>query len=334
MRSYHWEKPNSVESLTLRHGDTPALGSREVLVHLKASSLNYRDIMIMEERYGRVPFIPGLVPLSDGAGEIVASDEAVTRFKTGDRVIGNALPRWIAGKITMEALSDQPGATRDGVLSDFAVFHEDALVAMPPHLDFEEAATLPGAAVTAWTALSQVRAGETVLTQGSGGVSLFALQFAKLMGAHVIATTSDAVKAARLKELGADHVIDYCQRPDWHVAVREATRGRGVDHVIEIGGAATISQSIQATALGGQIELVGTLAGAGNLNSAIFSGNIIAIRWASVGSRADFEAMNRAITVHSLKPVVDRIFSFEDAQAAFTHFLSRKHFGKVVIRHD
>ncbi|MEW6644308.1 MAG: NAD(P)-dependent alcohol dehydrogenase [Pseudomonadota bacterium] len=334
MKSYHFDRPGDVDSLVLRTHDDPTPGRREVLVRLRASSLNYRDIMILEGRYGRVPFTPARVPLSDGAGEIVALGDDVSRFRLGDKVVGNALPRWIAGKITLDVLADQPGANKDGMLTDLRVFHEDALVTMPDHLEFEEAAALPGAGVTAWASLETVHAGETVLIQGTGGVSLFALQFAKLMGARVIATTSDDEKAERLKALGADHVINYRKRRDWHVAVREATAGRGADHVVEIGGAATLGQSIQATALGGQIELVGTLGGAATLDATVLSGNIVSIRWASVGSRANFEAMNRAIAIHRLKPVIDRAFPFGDAGHAFHHFIGRSHIGKVVVRHD
>lgn len=334
MRSYHFGRLGDVDSLVLREHDEPKPGRREVLVRIHASSLNYRDIMILEGRYGRVPFIPGLTPLSDGAGEVVAVGEGVTRFRLGDRVIGNALPLWLAGRITPDILMEQPGATHDGVLTDLKVLHEDALVAVPEPLGFEQAAALPGAAVTAWTALGAVRAGETVLTQGSGGVSLFALQFARLMGARIIATTSDDAKTERLKALGADHVINYRRQPDWHLAVRQATGGRGADHVIEVGGAATLERSIQSAAMGGQIQLVGTLAGGGSLDAAALSRNIVSIRWASVGSRADFEAMNRAISMHRLQPVIDRVFPFAEAKEAFRHFLGRGHFGKVVIRHS
>jgi NADPH:quinone reductase-like Zn-dependent oxidoreductase len=197
---------------------------------------------------------------------------------------------------------------------------------MPEHLTFEDAAALPGAA---WNSLASVRAGETVVTQGSGGVSLFALQFSKLMGARVIATTSDDAKGERLKALGAAHIINYRQRPDWHLAVLDATGGRGADHVIEIGGPATLGGSIQSAALGGQIQLVGTLAGGGVIDTTVFPQNIVSIRWAAVGSRADFEAMNWAISIHGLRwPVIDQAFPFLEAKRAFRHFIDRPHFAR------
>lgn len=331
VKSYHLQTQGDVASLVLRQHDDPKPGRRQVLVRIQAASLNYRDIMILEGRYGRIPFLPGIVPLSDGAGEIFALGDEVTRFGVGDRVIGNALPRWIAGEITTEILAEQPGANQDGMLTELRLFDEDALVAMPDHLTFAQAAALPGAGVTAWAVLKSVEAGQTVLTQGTGGVSIFALQFAKIMGARVIATTSDDAKAERLKALGADDVINYRITPDWHRAVRDLTGGRGADRVIEIGGAATLAQSIQAAAFRGRVELVGTLGGSGHFDSSVFSSNIITMRWASAGSRADFEAMNRAIAVHRLQPLVDRTFPFEEAREAFRHFLRRNHVGKVVI---
>lgn len=334
MQSFHLRRQGDIDSLERELHTDPTPGKGEILVRVRASSLNYRDIMILEGRYGRVPFIPGLIPLSDAAGEVIAVGEGVTRFRSGDRVALTALPRWLAGKITPEVLINQPGANRPGVLSDIKIVQEDALVAIPESLSFEEAATLPGAAVTAWVAVGHVRPGETVLVQGTGGVSLFALLFAKSAGARVIATTSSDEKAERLKVLGADTVVNYQREPEWHLAVREATGGRGADHVIEIGGTGTLERSIQAAAMAGHIELVGTLAGGGSLDAAAFARNIVTIRWASVGSRTDFEAMNRAIAVHRLQPVVDRVFPFAEARQAYRHFQSRSHFGKVVIRHD
>jgi NADPH:quinone reductase-like Zn-dependent oxidoreductase len=334
MQSFHFGRQGEIDSLELRTHDDPTPGKGEVLVRLHASSLNYRDNMILEGRYGRVPFIPGLVPLSDAAGEVVAVGEGVSRFRPGDRVVATALPRWQAGKISPDVLIDQPGANRPGVLATLKVVHEDGLVALPAPLSFEEAATLPGAAVTAWVAVQHVRPGETVLVQGTGGVALFALLFARSAGARVLAITSSDEKAERLKELGADQVVNYTQQPEWHLAAREATGGRGVDHVIEIGGSGTLERSIQVAAMGGRIELIGTLAAGGSFDPSAFSRNIVTIRWASVGSRADFEAMNRAITVHRLRPAVDQVFAFAQAREAYRHFKGRSHFGKVVIRHD
>src|SRR5216683_2369388 len=239
---------------------------------------------------GRRPTKLGVVPLSDGAGEVAAIGDGVTRVKIGDRIAGCFHPRWFGGPIKPDYLTDRLGANLDGMLAGYAVLSEEALVHPPSHLSFEEAATLPCAAVTAWVALTghrQVTAGDTVLTQGSGGVSVFALQFAQILGARVIATTSTAEKAGRLKALGASEVINYTETPDWDEKARDLTDGRG--------------------------NTVGAI---------------------SVGSRADFEAMNRAIAPHRLRPVIDRTFPFAEAKAAYRHFEGRGHFGKVVITHD
>jgi NADPH:quinone reductase-like Zn-dependent oxidoreductase len=279
---------------------------------VRATSLNYRDLMV----------------LKDG----------VTRFVVGDRVIGCFHPRWFGGPIKGNYLTDRLGANLDGMLAEYAVVSEEAAVAMPSHLSFEEAATLPCAAVTAWVALTghrRVTAGDTVLTQGSGGVSIFALQFARLLGAQVIATTSSAAKAERLRALGVAAVVNYVETPDWHEKVVELTDGRGADCVVEIGGAGTLTNSIKALAVGGHISLIGSsLSRSGvMLDPLLLGGRGMTLGSISVGSRADFEAMNRAIALHRLRPVVDRVFPFEEAPDAYRYFESRAHFGKVVVSH-
>ena len=287
---------------------------------------------------GRGPTKLGVIPLSDGAGEVAQVGEKVTRVKVGDRIIGTFHPRWFGGPISADYLTDRLGANLDGVLAEYAVLSEEVLVLMPSHLSFEEAATLPCAAVTAWMALTRdrhVTAGDTVLTQGSGGVSVFALQFARILGARVIATTSSPEKAERLKALGASDVINYRETPDWDEQVRRLTDGRGVDCVVEIGGPGTIAMSLRASAVGGHISLIGSSlspSGAG-LDPLLLSGRGITLGSISVGSRADFETMNRAITQHRLRPVIDRVFPFAEAKEAYRHFESRAHFGKVVISH-
>jgi NADPH:quinone reductase-like Zn-dependent oxidoreductase len=282
--------------------------------------------------------------VSDGAGEVIAVGSGVTRAKVGDRVAGAVFPHWIDGPFAWEYAA-QLGGSLDGMLTEVAVLSEEALIPIPDHLSFEEAATLPIAAVTAWNALTGSRplqAGDTVLTLGSGGVSLFALQLAKLFGARVIATTSSEEKAQRLKALGADEVINYRTTPEWHVAVRELTGGQGVDQVIEVGGPGTIVQSIKSTRYSGEIALIGSLAREASsmseasalavLRSAI--AGVVTLRSIAAGSRAQFLALTRAIATHRLKPVIDRLFPFEEAQDAYRYYQEAQPFGKVIISHQ
>ena len=306
-------------------------------MRVRASSLNYRDLMVLKGG-GRGPTKIGVVPLTDGVGEVVAIGEGVTRVKIGDRIAGCFHPRWFGGPIKPDYLTDRLGANLDGVLAEYAVFNEEAVVLLPSHLSFEEAATLPCAAVTAWVTLTghrRVTAGDTVLTQGSGGVSVFALQLARVLGARVIATTSTAEKAERLKALGASDVINYTETPDWDAMMRELTDGLGVDCIVEIGGPGTIAMSLKALAVGGHVSLIGaSLSSSGTgLDPLLLTGRGITLSSISVGSRADFEAMNRAIALHRLRPVIDRTFPFAEAKAAYRHFEGRGHFGKVVIAH-
>jgi NADPH:quinone reductase-like Zn-dependent oxidoreductase len=335
MKAYHIDRFGSVGGIVRRSSEDPRPGLKEVLMRVRASSLNYRDLMVLKGG-GRGPTKIGVVPLSDGAGEIAAIGEGVTRFKIGDRIAGCFHPRWFGGPIKPDYLTDRLGANLDGVLAEYAVFNEEAVVLLPSHLSFEEAATLPCAAVTAWVALTghrRVTAGDTVLIQGSGGVAVFALQFARVLGARVIATTSTAGKAERLKALGASDVINYAETPDWDAKVRELTDGRGVDCIVEIGGPGTIAMSLTALAVGGHVSLIGaSLSSSGTgLDPLLLTGRGITLGSISVGSRADFEAMNRAIAMHRLRPVIDRTFPFAEAKAAYRHFEGRSHFGKVVI---
>jgi NADPH:quinone reductase-like Zn-dependent oxidoreductase len=337
MRAYRIDSFGSVDGVVLGSRDDPRPGTREILLRVHATSLNYRDLMVLKGG-GRGPTKLGVTPLSDGAGEVAAVGDGVSRFAVGDRVIGCFHPRWFGGPIKADYLTDRLGANLDGMLAEYAVANENALVAMPSHLSFEEAATLPCAAVTAWVALTghrRVTAGDTVLTQGSGGVSIFALQLARLLGAEVIGTTSSVAKAERLKTLGVAAVINYIETPEWHEKVAELTDGRGADCVVEIGGPTTLANSIRSLAVGGHISLIGSsLSRPGiTLDPLLLGGRGMTLGSISVGSRADFEAMNRAITQHRLRPVIDRVFPFEAAQDAYRHFESRAHFGKVVISH-
>ncbi len=333
MKSYHVNVGAGLAGLMMKEHDEPVPGPREVLVRVRASALNYRELMILRGNYP-LPIRPDVIPLSDGAGSVVAVGSDVTRVKVGDRVAGAIFPHWIDGPFGWEYAA-QLGGSLDGMLTECAVLSEEALVHIPDHLSFEEAAALPCAAVTAWNALTggrPLQAGDTVLTLGSGGVSLFALQFAKLFGARVIATTSSDDKAGRLKALGADSVINYRRTPDWHGAVRELTGGRGVDCVVEVGGAGTLEKSIKSIAASGQISLVGGLAkDASTIDINVLRSNVFTLRYIAVGSRAQFIAMNRAITVNRLKPVIDRVFPFDDVRAAYRYYEDGQYFGKVII---
>jgi len=334
MRSYHANSGAGIEGLTLKQHDEPKPCLREVLVRVRANSLNFRELSVLRGKYP-LPVKSDVVMGADGAGEIVALGEGVTRVKIGDRVAAAMFPRWIDGPFARES-SPQLGGSVDGMMTEFIVLSEEAVVQIPDHLSFEESATLPCAAVTAWNALTgsrRLQAGDTVLTLGSGGVSLFALQFAKLIGARVIATTSSDEKAKRLAALGADSVINYRTTPDWHLKVRELTAGRGVDQVIDIGGG-TLEKSIKSTAWEGEIEFVGMLdSPAAALDVRMLYTAIARLRVVAAGSRAQFIAMNRAIGVEKLKPVIDRVFGFDELQRAFRYYESNQPFGKVVIRH-
>lgn len=333
MKFYQLDGSGSLDGLRVGEGEVPRPGRGQVLVRMRAASLNYLDLMVLDGRFP-VRTSEGLVPLSDGAGEVVEAGDEVHRFAVGDRVAGTFFPRWISGPLPADGRAELPGASRPGMLTEYALFDQQALVAVPGHLSFAEAATLPCAALTAWATLTGPRPvlpGEVVLTQGSGGVSVFALQFAKLFGARVLVTTSGPAKAERLRQLGADEVIDRESVPDWSAAVRALTGGQGADHIVEIGGAGTLEKSVAAAAVEAQINMVGVLEKSAGVDPGLFMRGVTSIRRITVGSRAAFEAMNRAIAFHRLAPVIDRMFPFEEAPQAYRHLAGRGHFGKVVI---
>jgi NADPH:quinone reductase-like Zn-dependent oxidoreductase len=279
----------------------------------------------------RLPY----VPVSDGAGEVVASGTGVTRAKPGQRVFASFMPGWVDGPPDEEKSRSALGGGGEGLLAEMAVLPEQGLLPVPEHLSFEEAATLPCAGVTAWNALVEsggIKPGDSVLVQGTGGVSLFALQFAHLAGARVIVTSKSDEKLKRAAELGASHGINYKTTPDWDKRVRELTGGRGVDMIVEVGGAGTLPASLKAVRLGGYIALIGVLAGGGDVNPVPILMKNVKVQGIFVGSRRMFEAMNRAIEQAALHPVVDRVFSFDQAKEAMNHMESGAHFGKVVIR--
>lgn len=313
----------------------PKPGTGEVLVRIRAVSLNYRDLgATRHERPGNLP-LPFTI-CSDGAGEVAAVGQGVTRWKDGDRVTPAFFQDWSAGIMTREVMKTALGGALPGVLAEFAIARENGLVSIPGSLSFEEAATLPCAALTAWHALiagGKLQAGQTVLTLGTGGVSLFALQFAKMHGARVIITSGSDEKLARARQVGADETINYKTTPDWERRVFELTGKRGVDHVIEVGGAGTLQKSLDAVGHGGRISLIGVLTGfEGLVNPWPVIARSVTVQGIYVGSRLMFEDMNRAVAQNGMKPVIDRVFAFEDAPAAFTHMAAGKHFGKIVVK--
>jgi NADPH:quinone reductase-like Zn-dependent oxidoreductase len=321
-----------IENLALVERDEPQPKSSEVLVKFHAASLNYRDLMMVRGLYNPRLKMP-LVPLSDGAGEIVAVGERVKKWKVGDRVCPIFMQGWFEGEPNAQKGRTSLGGDIDGVLREFATFSEQSLVRIPQNLSYAEAATLPCAAVTAWNALvvsGKLKAGEKVLTQGTGGVSVFAVQFAKMLGAEVFATSSSNDKLERVKQLGASETINYKQTPDWDKSVLELTNKEGVDHIVEVGGAGTLGKSINAVKIGGHIALIGVLT-AGEVNPISILMKSIKVQGIFVGSRQMFEDMNRAIELNNLKPVIDKTFAFEETSDALKYMESAQHFGKIVI---
>jgi NADPH:quinone reductase-like Zn-dependent oxidoreductase len=325
-----------LDHLVMADRPLPQPGPGQVRVRITAATLNYRDLLVVEGRYNPKLRLP-LIPLSDGAGVIDAVGEGVTRFKPGDRVVGVFFQGWFEGEPSAEKLATGLGADLDGVLCELRVFDQAGLLPVPDHLSDAEAATLPCAGVTAWSAivtLGRVCPGDVVVVQGTGGVALFALQFAKLVGATVILTSSDDTKLARAKALGADHLINYRTEPEWSRPVKALTGGRGADLIVEIGGAGTLAQSIRAVRVGGTIAMIGVVAGAAasNIPVPLVVMQQVRMQGVTLGSRADFEAMLRACTAARLRPVLDeQRFAFDQALAAFARMAAGQHFGKIVV---
>ena len=323
------------ENLRLVDRPDPVPGHGQVLVRLRAASLNYRDTLILKGGYGTRQLKENFVPLSDGAGEVVALGPGATRFKTGDRVTVSFFQHWLSGAPDEAVLDSDTGRNANGVLCELRAFDEDGLVLTPDYLTDVEAASLPCAALTAWSALiseGHISPADTVLVQGTGGVSLFALQFAKMTGAGVVATSSSDAKLERVRAMGADHGINYVTEPEWGKAALAWTRGRGVDHVVEVGGAGTIKQSIRAVRPGGMITLIGVLAGArSDFLLPLVGSRHVRVQGIAVGTREGMEAMLRAMARHAMKPVIDSVFPMADARAAYDHLAAGRHFGKVCL---
>lgn len=323
-----------IDALHLIESHTPQPGPGEVLVRWLAQSLNYRDLIILDGSY-----LPGLsfpfTPLSDGAGEVAAVGADVTAWKTGDRVIGHYIQSWQDGRPTPENTRLALAAPLPGVLTEFSVLPEHGLVRLPAHLSFEEGASLPIAALTAWNALfttGDLQPGATVLLEGTGGVSIFGLQLAHAAGLRTIITSGSDEKLARARALGADETINYRTTPDWSRRVRELTAGRGVDLVLEVGGPGTFNEALRSVRFDGRIALIGFLSGTAlQLNTVELLRSHATVHALRVGSRAMFRDLLRAMEQHALRPVIDRAFAFADAPAAFRHLAGGAHFGKIVI---
>lgn len=329
-----WRIPSfGIESLQLATLPDPQPGRGEVLIRIHAVSLNFRDLMITLGKYNPRMHLPR-IPCSDGAGEVIAVGEGVTRVKPGDRVAGIFMQNWIDGPPDAAKIRGALGGDIDGMLAEQVVLHEDGVIVIPDHLSYEEAATLPCAGVTAWNALvhaGRVKAGDTVLIQGTGGVSIFALQFAKLLGARVLGTSGSDEKLARAAKLGLDAGINYRSHPDWDRWVLDETGGRGADLVVEVGGAGTFARSLRAVRIGGTVAQIGVLSqSTESLEIPLILHRQVHLRGIYVGSRAYFEEMNQAISLHRLQPMIDEVFSFRQLPDALRRMQAAAHFGKLV----
>lgn len=335
MKAYTIEDSFGLDNFVQTDREVPSVGPGQVRVAMKAASPNYRDLLMIEGQYNPRQPLP-LIPFSDGAGEVVEVGEGVERVAVGDRVMPIFAQNWIAGEPSRDKFKSTLGGPLDGVMAEQVVASEQAVVPIPEHLSFEEAATLPCAGLTAWNALCEhgsVKAGDVVVCQGTGGVSTFALQFAKMLGCEAIVTSSSDEKLERAQKMGASHGINYQEQQEWGKVVRELTDGRGADHIIEVGGAGTLQQSLHAARYGGAISVIGVLSGVSQkLNIIPILMHNIRVQGIFVGSREMHENMVRAIAANGMRPVVDEVFDFDDARQALDHMKSGAHFGKVVIR--
>jgi NADPH:quinone reductase-like Zn-dependent oxidoreductase len=335
MKAWRIENGDGIDALKLADINVGELGHEDVRFKVKASSINRRDyntVRAPAERNTPMPRIPN----SDAAGEVVAVGEGVTEFKPGDRVASCFFKRWQGGRMRAPVMSSALGGAEEGMLSEEAILPQTGLVPIPEHLTWEEAGTLTVAGVTAWNALvvqGRLKAGDTILVMGTGGVSIFALQFSKLMGARVIITSKSDEKLERARALGADETINYADTPDWDDAVMDLTGGAGVDQVVEVGGPGTLQKSIGATGFGGHIGMIGSLA-LGEVNVHPLLRKSIRLSGIFAGSREMFRDMNAAIAVNRMRPVVDKIYDFDDARSAYHAMGSSEHFGKLVIRNE
>ncbi|NNJ13092.1 NAD(P)-dependent alcohol dehydrogenase [Chloroflexales bacterium ZM16-3] len=325
----------SADHLVIAERPAPEPGPGQALLRMRAAALNYRDMVVLQRGYGSQTGTLPLIPVSDGVGEVVALGSGVTRVKVGDRVCPTFFQRWAGGPPNAERLAASLGGPLDGVMAEYMAVDAEGLAHVPDHLSDAEAATLPCAALTAWSALvteGRIQPGERVLIQGTGGVSLFALQFAKMLGAFAIVTSSSNEKLERARALGADATLSYRETPEWGRSVRELAGGDGVDHIVEVGGQETLPQSLRAIRPGGTISMIGVLSGPGmDVRLGLVVTRQVRLQGITVGSRDGFESMARAVGQHQLRPVVDRVFGFDELPQAFTHLASGTHFGKICL---
>jgi NADPH:quinone reductase-like Zn-dependent oxidoreductase len=333
-----WQVPKGgagIDALNKVERPEPKPSHRQVLVKVAFGSLNFRDLGIVRGTY-RMAVRDNVIPLSDGAGEVIEVGSGVTRVKVGDKVAGNFFQRWPGGEPPPDVQQSALGGGTDGMLAEYVVLEEEGVVKISAHLSLEEGACLPCAGVTVWHAMMEhgkLVAGQTVLLQGTGGVSVFGLQFAHAMGIQAVVTSSSNAKLERARKLGAAHTVNYKSTPEWDKAAMEFTGARGVDHVVEVGGAGTLAKSFGAIRVGGKISMIGGLSGAATeLDPRLIMARRANIQGISVGSTQMFEAMNRAITANKIKPVIDKVFGFDEVKAAYNHMASGTHFGKIVIR--
>lgn len=335
MRVVEIRETFGLDSLVVGSRERPEPAAGQVLLGMRAASLNYRDLLMVRGHYNPRQPLP-LIPCSDGVGQVLATGRGVTRVRRGDRVIPIFAQEWISGPPETSTQRSTLGGPLDGTLAEAMLVDQEGVVKAPGHLSDEQAATLPCAALTAWNALvthGELSAGGTVLIQGTGGVSIFALQFAGLLGARAIVTSSSDEKLERATALGAWRTLNYREHDDWGKQVKRLTDGAGVDLVVEVGGAGTLAQSVVACKAGGRIALIGILAGgAGKLDLTPLLMRQIRVQGVFVGCRTDLEAMNAAIDEHGLEPVVDRTFALDEIRPALEHLASGKHFGKIAIR--
>ena len=332
MKAGTLKKPGGLDNIVIADRDQPEAGPGQILVKVGANSLNYHDYVVA---IGGIPTVDGRILMSDGAGEVVGVGDGVTGWQVGDHAVSVFFPGWADGPGENEKRLGVPGDHADGFAAEYVAAPASAFTKMPNGYSFAEAATLPCAALTAWRSLmvsAHTKPGDVVLVQGSGGVSIFALQIAKAAGATVIATSSSGEKLERLTDLGADHVINYKEDPEWGKAALAWTAGRGVDHVVEIGGPGTLTQSIHACRTGGHIGMIGVLTGlSGEVPTALFFQKNLVMTGITVGSQADQRDMIAAIDANGIKPVIDTHFPLDQLSEAFQHQAGQKHFGKIVV---
>jgi NADPH:quinone reductase-like Zn-dependent oxidoreductase len=334
MKAWRVNESFGIEHLSLNDLATPSPKAGEVLLKMSAASLNYRDLVTVAGGYGKTVKTP-LIPCSDGVGIVVETGSEAKEFAIGARLSPTFFPKWKNGPANASVLPEGLGGAYDGTLCEYMVVREDACVSVPEHLSDVEAASLPCAALTAWSALfeqNSFSSADRLVIQGTGGVALFALLFAKAVGAQVLITSSSNEKLERAKKLGADHTVNYYEMPHWSNEVKKIW-GDGADHVIELGGAQTLEQSIRSVRIGGHISLIGVLSGTNSTSiplPLILMRNV-RIQGVTVGSKAAFERMNTFISKYQIKPIIDQVFAFEDVPKAFKYLGSGKHFGKVCL---